>query len=198
MKAMVKGAVLAVFWLLALPFGLPAKILHRLTGSSMLFLLGAQFMSLQPGLPGQFLRLCYYRQTLRRSSFTNEFLFLSTVAYIGAEIGDHARIGARSTVSRVRLGDHAVVSNGVNVLSGNRQHNFDDPTRDFFTENREDQLVEIGAHSFIGDGSLIMANVGHHTIVGAGSVVVKDIPDYVVAVGSPARVIKERPRPERA
>ena len=32
--------------------------------------------------------------------------------------------------------------------------------------------------------------VGKHAIVGAGSVVIKDVPDYAVAVGNPARVIK--------
>lgn len=32
--------------------------------------------------------------------------------------------------------------------------------------------------------------VGRHAIVGAGAVVTKDVPDYAVAVGNPARVIK--------
>lgn len=37
-----------------------------------------------------------------------------------------------------------------------------------------------------------MANIGQRSIIGAGSVVVKDIPEYSVAVGNPARVIKSR------
>lgn len=32
--------------------------------------------------------------------------------------------------------------------------------------------------------------IGRHAIVGAGSVVTKDVPDYAVAVGNPAKVIK--------
>lgn len=32
--------------------------------------------------------------------------------------------------------------------------------------------------------------VGRHAVVGAASVVTKDVPDYAVAVGNPARVIK--------
>jgi len=35
-----------------------------------------------------------------------------------------------------------------------------------------------------------MADVGEHCIVGAGSVVTKPIPDFSVAVGNPARVIR--------
>jgi acetyltransferase-like isoleucine patch superfamily enzyme len=34
-------------------------------------------------------------------------------------------------------------------------------------------------------------NIGHNVIIGAGSIVTKDIPDNCLAVGSPAKVIKE-------
>ena len=51
-------------------------------------------------------------------------------------------------------------------------------------------IIDDGAH--IGIGAIIMPGVkiGKGAIVGAGSVVIKDIPDYVVAVGIPARIIK--------
>ena len=35
------------------------------------------------------------------------------------------------------------------------------------------------------------AKIGKHCVIGANSVVTKDVPDYCVAVGSPARVIKK-------
>lgn len=40
---------------------------------------------------------------------------------------------------------------------------------------------------------MIVGNVkiGNHCVIGANSVVTKDVPDYCVAVGSPARVIKK-------
>ena len=43
-----------------------------------------------------------------------------------------------------------------------------------------------------GAGATILPGVciGRHAIVGAGSVVTKDVPDYAVAVGNPAKVIK--------
>lgn len=44
----------------------------------------------------------------------------------------------------------------------------------------------IGAHAIVLPGVCI----GRYAIVGAGSVVTKDIPDYGVAVGNPARVIR--------
>lgn len=51
--------------------------------------------------------------------------------------------------------------------------------------------VEIGENSWIGENvSIIAASIGKHCIIGANSVVTRNIPDYSVAIGSPAKVIK--------
>lgn len=51
--------------------------------------------------------------------------------------------------------------------------------------------VEIGEGSWLGENVCVIgANIGKHCVVGANSVVTKDIPDYCVAVGAPAMVIK--------
>lgn len=52
--------------------------------------------------------------------------------------------------------------------------------------------VHIGEAAWIGAGATILPGVriGRHAVVGAGSIVTKDVPDYGVAVGNPARVIK--------
>jgi len=51
--------------------------------------------------------------------------------------------------------------------------------------------IRIGEGSWIGENvSIIGASVGKHCVIGANSVVTHDIPDYCVAVGSPARIIK--------
>ena len=54
------------------------------------------------------------------------------------------------------------------------------------------QKVSIGESSYIGINAVIVGNVkiGNHCLVGDNSVVTKDVPDYCVAVGCPARVIK--------
>lgn len=52
--------------------------------------------------------------------------------------------------------------------------------------------VRIGKGSYIGINVVIVGNVriGKHSVIGANSVVTKDVPEYCVAVGSPAKVIK--------
>ena len=51
--------------------------------------------------------------------------------------------------------------------------------------------VIIGEGSWLGENVCVIgANVGKHCVIGANSVVTHDIPDYCVAVGAPARVIK--------
>ena len=51
--------------------------------------------------------------------------------------------------------------------------------------------VIIGDHSWLGENVVILgASVGKHSIIGSNSVVTTDIPDYCIAVGAPARVIK--------
>jgi acetyltransferase-like isoleucine patch superfamily enzyme len=80
------------------------------------------------------------------------------------------------------------------VLSGRYQHNFTDPEKKILDGSDQFSRVVIGAHAFVGEHCVVMADIGDHTIVGAGSVVVKDLPEYVIAVGSPAKPVRERPR----
>ena len=53
--------------------------------------------------------------------------------------------------------------------------------------------VHIGRNCWIGAGAIIMpgVSIGDDSVIGAGSVVTKDIPEGVVAVGNPCRVMRE-------
>lgn len=57
----------------------------------------------------------------------------------------------------------------------------------------EDSFVEIGDYCVIGMGTVILPNVkiGKNSFVGANSVVTKDIPEYSIVAGAPARVLKK-------
>jgi sugar O-acyltransferase (sialic acid O-acetyltransferase NeuD family) len=55
--------------------------------------------------------------------------------------------------------------------------------------------VTVKKSTLVGIGSVVRENVtiGENTIIGAGSVVLEDIPDNVVASGTPAKIIEKRP-----
>ena len=59
--------------------------------------------------------------------------------------------------------------------------------------------VSIGRHSTITLGVTILdrVTIGSNTVVGSGSLVVKDLPDNVLAYGSPAKIIRERAHGEK-
>jgi len=106
-------------------------------------------------------------------------------------LGDRVRIGIGSVVigpvtmkSGSGLGQHVFVS-GFN-------HGYADGERNSSVQPLVKKGVVIGEDSHIGANSVVVAGVhiGKRCQIGAGSVVTKDIPDYSVAVGNPARVIK--------
>lgn len=54
------------------------------------------------------------------------------------------------------------------------------------------KAIHIGKNVWIGSGAIILSGVtiGDNAVIGAGSLVTKDIPENMVAVGSPAKVIR--------
>ena len=50
--------------------------------------------------------------------------------------------------------------------------------------------IEIGPHTFVGEGAIVMADVGAHAMVTAGAVVANTVPAGVCVAGNPARFVK--------
>jgi acetyltransferase-like isoleucine patch superfamily enzyme len=59
---------------------------------------------------------------------------------------------------------------------------------------RDEPPVRIGRNCWVGMGAMILPGVqiGDGVVIGAGSVVVRDVEDYAVVVGNPAKTIKKR------
>ena len=82
---------------------------------------------------------------------------------------------------------------GQNVFISGFNHGYEDGTCDSNEQPLVKKEVVIDNDSHIGANSVVVAGVhiGKRCQIGAGSVVTKDIPDYSVAVGNPARIIKK-------
>lgn len=106
------------------------------------------------------------------------------------EIGNHSTIAAHHSViieNDVLTGPHVFIAD-----YNHEYRNVDLPiwkSGEFAAENSE---VVIGEGSWLGTNVVVVGNVhiGRHCVIGANSVVTKDIPDYSVAAGIPAKVIK--------
>lgn len=73
-------------------------------------------------------------------------------------------------------------------------HEFTDCTNKIFDQgNRKPQAINVDDGAWIGAASIILPGVriGRNAVVGAGSIVTKDVPDFSVAAGNPARIIKK-------
>lgn len=64
---------------------------------------------------------------------------------------------------------------------------------DFF-DHRASRATRVGHDTWIGHGAMIKPSltIGHGSVIGQGSVVTKDVPDYAVVAGNPAKVINYR------
>jgi acetyltransferase-like isoleucine patch superfamily enzyme len=103
-------------------------------------------------------------------------------------IGSHCFIACIDRVvieKEVLLSDRVFISDHIHAY----RHL---PTPILFQPLEPQGQVLIKSGSFIGINAVIMPGVtiGKNSVVGASSVVIKDVPDYCVAVGNPAKVIK--------
>jgi maltose O-acetyltransferase len=90
------------------------------------------------------------------------------------------------------FGDNCLV--GPRCIFRTANHNFSSNDTPIRNQGHTAQNIKIGDDVWIGASVIVLPGVtiGNHVVVGAGSVVTKDLPDYTVAVGNPAKVIKNK------
>jgi phosphonate metabolism protein (transferase hexapeptide repeat family) len=125
------------------------------------------------------------------------------------ELGDYSYVVNDSDIAYARIGKFTSIAAMTRINPGNHpmdrasQSHFtyrasayfeDERDEDRFFAWRREQMVTIGHDVWIGHGAIILPgrHVGTGAVIGAGAVVTKDVPAYAVAVGNPARVVRER------
>lgn len=114
-------------------------------------------------------------------------------------IGEHCLINHNNVIQagksengRITIGNY--VHTGTNVVMLGFNHGF--YTREVPTKEQDylDAPITIGNDVWIGTGAVILAGVtiGNGAIIAAGAVVNRDVPDYAIVGGVPAKVIKYR------
>jgi maltose O-acetyltransferase len=119
-------------------------------------------------------------------------------AYFGSgrhiSVGDNSGIGVNSYIlGPVSIGKNIMMGQDVMIFGMDHESSRTDiPMTD--QGFQPEKQVTIGDDVFIGARVIILpgVSIGSGVIIGAGSVVTNDIPDWAVAVGNPARVVRYR------
>ena len=152
----------------------------------------SQLLSLFPGLIGNYLRVAFYRFTLEQCEPTATICFGTLFSKTGAKIGKHVYIGPRCMLGLVTLEDDVLLGPAVQIPSGPMTHGIESLDRPIRLQQGQPRRIRIGADSWIGANSVVLADISEQTIVGAGSLVTKKLPSRIVAAGAPAIQKKRR------
>lgn len=100
-----------------------------------------------------------------------------SIVSVGVIVASHSHLGRHVILNRgalvghhTEIGDFVTIQPGANVAGA----------------------CSIGDATYIGMGAIVIdhINIGSHSVVGAGAVVTKDVPDNVLVVGVPAKIVK--------
>lgn len=109
-------------------------------------------------------------------------------------LGDYSGIGINAKIyGTCRIGDYVMMGADCTIITRNHRHDRTDIPM-MHQGFEEEKPVTIGNDVWIGDRVTILpgVSIGNGCIIAAGAVVTKDIPDYAIAAGVPAAVIKYR------
>ena len=111
-------------------------------------------------------------------------------------LGDQVNIGFNCEIfsgSRVTLGRQVLVAAYTYLIGGG--HEYESTAQSVLDQARVSKGIDVGDGCWLGAGVKVLdgVQIGAQSIIGTGAVVTDSIPDHKIAVGLPAKVIKDRP-----
>ena len=110
-------------------------------------------------------------------------------------LADNVNMGFNCHVfsaSKVTLGENALIAANCYFMGGT--HKYDKLDVPPLFQERESRGITVGSNIWLGANVQVMdgVTIGHDVIVGTSAVINGEIPDYAIAVGIPARVVRDR------
>jgi acetyltransferase-like isoleucine patch superfamily enzyme len=154
--------------------------------------------------------ICFPQTTI----FNEQYIEIGENTMIGCDVALSAgMMPGQECVTNpvVRIGDRCLIGRGSGIVGhfsidiGNdvwtghyvyitdQNHGYENIDIPISLQTQPERAVSIGDGSWLGAGTVVLpgARIGRNVAVGASSVVTGVLPDFCVAVGSPARVIKQ-------
>jgi acetyltransferase-like isoleucine patch superfamily enzyme len=188
----VKALARAAATVVVLPALASFAIRKSIRGADAAIEASSQALSIVPGRLGDYLRRAFYTRTLQRCATSATIQFGTLLSQVGVEIGEHVYIGPCCQLGLVTIENDVLLATGVHVPSGAMTHGIGDVTQPIREQEGARVRVRIGEGTWVGSAAIILADVGKHCVIGAGAVVTTPIPDYAIAAGVPAKVIRDR------
>jgi acetyltransferase-like isoleucine patch superfamily enzyme len=178
--------------LLVLPLYLLTRFLELFLKTDQPFQMSSHFLSLIPGLVGNYFRKEFYGMTLTKCGTDVCIEFGTIINQSTVEIGNKVYIGPRCSIGECVIEDDVLLGSNVDIVSGRYQHFAHDLEVPIREQGGRLEKIVIGKDSWLGNSSVVMSNIGEKSIIAAGSVVVRDVEPYSIVAGNPARLIKKR------
>jgi virginiamycin A acetyltransferase len=189
LKRFIKNTVLALM--------LPIYALYRafslagnIDGTFMSF---SQALSLIPGKLGIYMRAAFYRLACTGTSDEISVGFLTIFSHRDTTIYPGVYIGPQCNIGKCSIGENTLIGSGVHILSGSRQHEFQDIQKPIQDQGGVFEKVRVGADCWLGNNAVIMATVADGCIIAAGTVLSKSADrEGDILAGNPSRTIRNR------
>ena len=143
-------------------------------------------------IPSRRIRLAFFRHVLGLDIGSGTHVFMGT----RFDSRRHFQIGRNSIINercrmdnraQITIGESVSISAETTILTGDH----DVQTSDFAGRERG---VDVGDYAFLGSRCTILPGVriGRGAVVAAGALVARDVPDYAIVAGNPAKTIGQR------
>ena len=153
----------------------------------------SQGLSLIPGKFGVYLRAAFYRLACPATSDEISVGFLSILSHRNTSIAKGVYIGPQCNIGMCSIGENTLIGSGVHILSGSRQHEFQNIQKSIQDQGGGFEKIRIGDDCWLGNSAVIMAAVANGCIVAAGSVLSKPADkEGDILAGNPSKTIRNR------
>ncbi|WP_121567318.1 CatB-related O-acetyltransferase [Petrotoga sp. Shatin.DS.tank11.9.2.9.3] len=140
----------------------------------------------------------YYNKTIPLKYYNKKYKIMKRTSIDNySDIGFNTYIGYNCFITKSKIGNYCSIGNNVHIGPGEHDLNKISTSAIMYKNSYEELTKEdctLGNDVWVGADAIVLRGVkiGDGAVIGANSVVTHDIPDFAVAVGSPAKVIKYR------